>query len=221
MNCQKSIIQNKRKYKKPILQIEYKTILYIKYKKNNKIFEQELIQNTINIYKDNLKKALEIDKRYSEYKTKRRFKNRLSDNELNSIQKKFDFNNIYDLDEVVSVGKKPYFLNYYQMLNSLNNIRYIIAEQLKPNIQQYNYKNYEKHTNDIIHESLELDKELTAFEAAFQKGIILTYKENNILGSIIIKSLQMPFIEKLKNTKFFSTLKNSQNFQRKFAKVNF
>jgi hypothetical protein len=102
--------------------VTLETKIYIEYKSEKLTSKQKLISNTFEKYFEDMEHNLNANL-LDENIAKRRFTNRLSKLEQEEIKKIFD---LHDLDEVVLNCDKPYFLNLLYLLDSLNNIKYII-----------------------------------------------------------------------------------------------
>jgi hypothetical protein len=193
------------------------TELYIKYKSKKLVSKQDLIRNTFDTYFsyiDENTAANLLDEAHS----KRRFKNRLSKLEQEQIIKIFT---LHDLDEVVINSDAPYFLNLLYVIDSLNNIKYIISEIYGHAETKLTYDNYIVKTDREKEQGEVFDKPLDVKEAKMHRGIIDEYKEDDIVGSLIIKSLQFTLPKELFDDLERVLLSNNKNFKKKFDKNNF
>ena len=191
--------------------------MYIKYKSKKLISKQDLIKNTFDIYfkfiDENLKEEL-----FDESHAKRRFQNRLSKFEQELIIKIFT---LHDLDEVVLNSDKPHFLNLLYLIDSLNNIKYIISEIYGHSETKLTYDNYISKTNKQKEEAKVFDRALDAKEANMHKGLIDEYKKDDIVGSLMINALQHAPPQDLFGNLELVLLENNKNFKKKFDKNNF
>jgi len=193
------------------------TELYVRYKSKKLASKQNLVKNTFDIYFELIDKNLKGNL-FDESHSKRRFKNRLSKHEQEQIKKIFT---LHDLDEVVLNSDKPYFLNMLYLIDSLNNIKYILSEIYGHSETKLTYDNYISKTDKQKEQAEIFDRDLDIKEAKMHRGIIDTYKEDEIVGSLIIKSLQFSPPKGMFENKEKTLLENNQNFKKGFSKNNF
>lgn len=191
--------------------------LYIEYKSEKLISKQKLISNTFDKYFEELENNLNA-KLLDETIASRRFKNKLSKPEQEQIIKIFD---LHDLDEVVLNCDKPYFLNLLYFIDSLNNIKYLINETYGHSETKYNYDNYKTKTDRLKEQGEVFDKPLDIKEANLHRGIIDEYKADDVIGSLMIKSLEFSPPINMFDDSETALLQNNKNFKKQFSKINF
>ena len=191
--------------------------LSVIYQQTHTISKQILYANTIDKYLQNLENNFK-NTLLPEPKAKRRYKNRITKTEFDIIKKLYD---LYDVENIVINVEKPYFYNLLYLTDSINCIKYIIDEQFKCAETQYNYDNYISKIQAQKDKAEAFDKQQDIQEAKLHESIISTYKCDKIKGSMIIKAIQHPIIELFAEDTMYYVLKNNQNFQKQFSKVNF
>jgi hypothetical protein len=208
-------------------------IQYIKYYKiKNKLSLNELVDNTINRYLDNLKelkRVYELDEDINLLYSEKRYKNNISKELLEKLKYKFMNSKLYYLDWIVSSIKNPYLEYFYLFLNSINNSLYIKENQFNNSSTQYNYDNFVNKTKSMKEDGENFFDENLLIDSKLHKGIIETYKEDKIEGSMIISSItnkifakliQIMDIEEI-DEKDRIILNRNQQFHKKFEYVNF
>ncbi|MCK9454440.1 MAG: hypothetical protein M0Q20_04735 [Sulfurimonas sp.] len=195
----------------------YSFELSVVYQQAHTISKQAFYTNTIDKYLQNLETNLK-NTQLPEAKAQRRYKNRITKTEFDIIKKLYD---LYDVEIVATNDEKPYFYNLLYLIDSTNCIKYIKEEQFKCAETQYNYDNYLSKTQAQKDKAKAFDKQHDINEAQLHKELINTYKDHKIKGSMIIKSLQHPILELFAEDAMYHVLKNNQNFQKQFSKVNF
>jgi hypothetical protein len=206
---------------------------YIKYyKTKNSLTLNELVNNTIKRYIDDLeesKRIYELDKNFNSLYSEKRYKRYIPNERIEKIKYKFINSKLYYLDCVVSSLQNPYLEYLFLFLNSINNSLYIKENQFNNSATQYNYDNYINKTNAMKSNAENLFDENLSIDSKIHKGIIDIYKENKIEGSLIISSItnkilvkliQISEIEEL-TEKEKKTLNRNQQFHKRFEHVNF
>ncbi len=206
---------------------------YIEYYKRKKnISLSELVNNTILRYINDLresKRIYELEENSNLLYSEKRYKKYVSTEQIEKIKCKFINSKLYYLDWVVSSIQNPYLEYLYLFLNSINSAIYIKENQFNNSSTQYNYDNYEDKTNAMKSNAENLFDENTLADSKIHKGIITTYKEDKMEGSLIISSItnrilaqliQSEDIEEI-SEKEKATLSRNQQFHKKFQHVNF
>lgn len=206
---------------------------YIKYyKTKNSLILNELVENTINRYIDDLKESkrlYELEENSNLLYSEKRYKKNIPNERLEKIKNKYMNSKLYYLDWVVSSIQKPYLEYLYLFLNSINHSLYIKENQFNNSSTQYNYDNFEKKTNTMKSNAENLFDENLLSDSKLHKGIIETYKEDKIEGSLIISSITNKILAKLVQIadseelteKDKNILNRNQQFHKKFEYVNF
>jgi hypothetical protein len=206
---------------------------YIKYyKTKNSLTLNELVENTINRYIDDLKESkriYELDENFNSLYSEKRYKKYIPNERLEKIKYKFINSKLYYLDCVVSSLENPYLEYLYLFLNSINHSLYIKENQFNNSSTQYNYDNFEKKTNTMKSNAENLFDENLLNDSKLHKGIIETYKADKIEGSLIISSITNKILAKLVQLedteelteKDKNILNRNQQFHKKFEYVNF
>lgn len=206
---------------------------YIKYYKiKNKLSLNELVTNTINRYLDNLKelkRIYELDEDANLLYSEKRYKNNISKELLEKLKYKFMNSKLYYLDWIVSSIKNPYLEYFYLFLNSINNSLYIKENQFNNSSTQYNNDNYVNKIKSMKENAENFFDKNLLIDSKVHKGIIETYKEDKIEGSVIISSITNKMLSKLieiSNSeniteKEKNVLIRNQQFHKKFEYVNF
>lgn len=208
-------------------------LLYIKYyRMKNKISLNELVDNSINRYIDDLKelkRVYELDEDTNLLYSEKRYKNNISKELLKELKYKFMNSKLYYLDCVIVSVKNPYLEYFYLFLNSINNSLYIKENQFNNSSTQYNNDNYVNKIKSMRENAENFFDENLLIDSKLHKGIIETYKEDKIEGSMIISSItnkiftkliQIMDIEEI-NEKDKIILNRNQQFHKKFEYVNF
>ncbi|AXX90500.1 hypothetical protein CKA55_12800 [Arcobacter suis] len=206
---------------------------YIKYYKiKNKLSLNELVDNTLNRYiadLKELKRVYELDEDVNFLYSEKRYKNNISKELLEKLKYKFMNSKLYYLDWIVSSIRNPYLEYFYLFLNSINNSLYIKENQFNNSSTQYNYDNFVNKTKSMRENAENFFDENLLIDSKLHKGIIETYKEDKIEGSMIISSItnkifakliQIMDIEEI-DEKDKIILNRNQQFHKKFEYVNF
>lgn len=212
----------------PILKTQY--VKYFKVK--NRLALNDLVDNSINRYIDDLKELKRLyvlDKNANLLFSEKRYKNYISKELLEKIKYKFMNSKLYYLDYIVTSIKNPYLDYFYLFINSINNSLYIKENQFNNSSTQYNYDNYENKTNRMKEDAENLFDENILTDSKLHKNLIDTYKENKIEGSMIISSITNSMLIKIieileieeLDEKDRSTLNRNQQFNKRFVHVNF
>lgn len=120
--------------------------------------------------------------------------------------------------------KKPYLLHLFELLESINNIKYIVHEQFGQQQTQYNYDNYKRKTEKKKEEAKAYHKEQAYDEAKMHEGLIDTYKDDHVEGSWLISLLNNPFtgyLDSLFDEDETSIIRENKYFQKSYEKANF
>ena len=212
----------------PIERLQY--IDYYKRKKNLSL--NDLVKNTITRYIDDLKESkrrYELEEDSNLLYSENRYKKYISTERIEKIKYKFINSKLYYLDWVVSSIKNPYLEYLYLFLNSINSAIYIKENQFNNSSTQYNYDNYENKTNAMKSNAENLFDENALIDSRIHKGIIETYKNDKMEGSLIISSITNKIFAKLiqeveveeLNEDEKATLSRNQQFHKRFEYVNF
>lgn len=206
---------------------------YIKYyKTKNSLTLNELVENTINRYIDDLKESkriYELEEDANFLYSEKRYKKYIPNERLDKIKYKFINSKLYYLDWIISSVQNPYLEYLFLFLKSINSAIYIKENQFSNLATQYNYDNYEKKTEAMKSNAENLFDENSLIDSKIHKGIIETYKENKIEGSLIISSITNKILAKLVQMedneelteKEKDTLSRNQYFNKRFEHVNF
>lgn len=204
----------------------------INYKMNNKFDLNELINNTINRYLDDLKefkRRYELNEDANLIYSEKRYKNYILLNKIKELKLKFMNSSLKHLEYVVSSVQKPYLDFLYSLLFAVNNCLYIKNVQFSNNSIQYNYGNYKTKISNMKEDALNFNDKNKLEDSKIHEGLIETYKNNKIEGSSIISSITNSMLLKLVdfydsdeiNENDINILKRNQFFHKQFEKVNF
>jgi hypothetical protein len=99
--------------------------------------------------------------------------------------------------------------------------RSLINETYGHSETKYNYDNYETKTDKLKEQGEVFDKPLDIKESKLHRGIIDEYKKDDVIGSLIIKSLEFSPSVNMFDDSETALLQNNKNFKKQFTKINF
>lgn len=197
---------------------------FIKYKTKNKFILKDLVENTINRYLDNIKeekRLYELEDDANLLFSKQRYKNYIPKNIIEKLKSNFIKSNLYYLETVVSSVTYPFLEYFYLFLNSINHSLYIKKNHFDKT-SEYTHKNYKEKIDKKKEKAEDTFNEEELRSVKLHEGLIDTYEENEIEGSVLISILTSKLVDMEKlDKKDSKTLENNRHFNKLFEKVNF
>lgn len=204
----------------------------ILYRMNHKFYLNELVENTINRYFDDLKeykRRYELNNDANLIYSEKRYKNYISLNKIEELKLKYMNSDLKHLEYVVSSLQKPYLDFLYYLLLTVNFSLYIKTVQFNNTSTQLNYSNYENKIASMKEDAINYNDEKKFQDAKLKEGLIESYKEDKILGSATISTLTNSMLIKIVefydseevNEDDLEILNRNQFFHKQFEKVNF
>ena len=201
---------------------------YIEYQRDRELSLPKLIDNTFNKYINdinNLKEQYLKDSNNTNYADKR-YKNYITQQNLQEIKTKYmDSYKLNEVDKIVVIDK-PYFQYLLFLLNGLNSIKYIDKVQFNSNATQYKNDTYKHKLDKEINEAQEKCNMNDEAGAKLSKGLIDTYQNDKIEGSLLISILNKvdvysSLINENCEDEDYHILKQKEFFNKSYKSINF